>query len=453
MDGDKPPDKPQSWQHVHIWQIQAVRDAALIALVIGVIYLGEVLSVITVPILVALGFAYLIEPVVNWLTRTLPWLGRQGAVLCMMGITALLLIIMVVGTVPLVLQQAQGFMANSGKYVAQIRAFAEDRDVPKWLQERLAAISAALPATARTAPATAEPTTANKSPDTPAITNAPAAENLSEERVRMLIREELAGQHASQQTDSALSKVASGFMPVIGFFTALIGGVAQLGIFLFVCAFCFFFFSVSFPAVRHYIQSFIPAHNKERTLYLIGRMDGAISGFVRGRLTICFVMGLMYALGWTLCGVPHAILLGLITGALGLVPYLSVVGLPIAWALLIVSLSGATDKTGFYYTPAADGAVAGLAWWKIITFPLLVNVITQTVEDYVLNPMIQGKATNLHPATILLACIAGGVLGGLYGMILAIPVTACLKIMMDEVLLPRLKLWLEGKRNDPLPLG
>ena len=80
------------------------------------------------------------------------------------------------------------------------------------------------------------------------------------------------------------------------------------------------------------------------------------------------------------------------------------------------------------------------------------NAISQATEDYVLNPMIQGKATNLHPATILLACIAGGVLGGLYGMILAIPITACIKIMMDEILLPRLKLWLDGRRQDPLPL-
>ena len=74
------------------------------------------------------------------------------------------------------------------------------------------------------------------------------------------------------------------------------------------------------------------------------------------------------------------------------------------------------------------------------------------MEDYVLSPMIQGKATNLHPAVILLACIAGGSLAGIYGMILAIPVTACGKIMLDEVLMPRLKQWLEGRRQDPLPM-
>jgi predicted PurR-regulated permease PerM len=200
------------------------------------------------------------------------------------------------------------------------------------------------------------------------------------------------------------------------------------------------------------VHSFIPPANRERTLGLIGKMDVAISGFVRGRLLTCCVMSVIYATGWTIMGVPHAVLLGLCTGALGLIPYFSAIGLPLAWLLLAMSLTGAQDRTGWYFTAAAAGAPAAIIWWKVLVFPWIVNFIAQSVEDYVLNPMIQGKATNLHPAVILLACIAGGALAGIYGMILAIPVTACGKIMLDEVLMPRLKQWIAGRRQDPLPM-
>ena len=453
MTDEIPPKSSSSspdWHRLHLWQIQPVRDAVMVFLVLGLLYLGKVLSIITVPLLVALGFAYLVEPVIGWLMRKAPWMGRKVAVLLMMGIIGLGSLILLLGTVPVLVKQAGSLMKNADTYVANVRAFAHDQNLPEWLTERLQAWTEFLP----------KPTTAgNKNPsstEVPTAVNAvvtpPPPGVLDEERVRKIIREEMNQQSSETTTSGVLGNVASGAMQVLGFFSALIGGVAQVGIFVFVSVFCFFFFSTSFPAVRDYLSSFIPASNRERSLELIGKMDMAISGFVRGRLTICFFMSIMYAIGWTICGVPHAVLLGLATGALGLIPYFSAVGLPIAWALLAVSLHGASDRTGFYYTEVVAGGVAGLAWWKILVFPWLVNAISQATEDYVLNPMIQGKATNLHPATILLACIAGGVLGGLYGMILAIPITACIKIMMDEILLPRLKLWLDGRRQDPLPL-
>jgi predicted PurR-regulated permease PerM len=449
MTDNKPPSQPD-WHRLHLWQIQPLRDAVMVFLVLGLLYLGKVLSIITVPLLVALGFAYLVEPIVGWLTRIAPWMGRKVAVLLMMAIIGLVSLILMLSTVPVVVKQAASLMKNADTYVANVRGFAHNQDLPEWIKERLQTWAEFLP----------KPTTTEDKndssivpPDTAAaVVTSPPADILDEERIRRIIRDEMDKQSSESTTRGVLDNVAHGAMQVFGFLSALIGGVAQVGIFVFVAAFCFFFFSTSFPAVREYLGTFIPVSNRERILELIGKMDMAISGFVRGRLMICFFMSLMYAIGWTICGIPHAVLLGLATGALGLIPYFSAVGLPIAWALLAVSLHGSSERTGFYYTEAVAGGVAGLAWWKIIVFPWLVNAISQATEDYVLNPMIQGKATNLHPATILLACIAGGVLGGLYGMILAIPVTACIKIMMDEILLPRLKLWLDGRRDDPLPL-
>jgi predicted PurR-regulated permease PerM len=457
------PKAPQ-WQRVHLWQIQAVRDLLLIAAVVGLIYLGYVLSVVTVPLLVALGLAYLVEPLVALLTRRVPWLGRKGAVLSIMGMLGCVVAIALILTVPTVVRQATQLMKSSDTYLQRARTFVADKHWPEWMQEGLGTIADLIPG--KSGHPIAHQSGSGESPAVPlpviapepSAVEPPAARGLDETAVRALIRDELARQQdvsaqpatGTGMPTGTISTVASGTRQVVGFLVGLVGSVAQLAIFTFIMVFCFFFFSTAFPAVKQWGVSFIPTHGRERTLELTSKMDHAISGFVRGRLTICAVMGVIYATGWTLCGVPHAVLLGLAIGICGLVPYLSAIGLPIAWALLVVSLTGTTDKQGFYF--AGEGAQAAIVWWKVLLFPAVVNVVAQTVEDYVLNPLIQGKATNLHPATILLACIAGGALAGLYGMILAIPVTACLKILTGEVLLPRLQQWLAGRKQDPLPL-
>ncbi len=224
-----------------------------------------------------------------------------------------------------------------------------------------------------------------------------------------------------------------------------------MGLALFLTAFCFVYFSLSFPAVTASIRALVPAGGKDRTLELLGMMDHAISGFVRGRILVCSVVGVIYAVGWTVVGVPHGWLLGLVTGLASLVPYLAAVGLPMAWLLLAVGVGGGTEA-GFYATKDPANGHLAIIWWKVLLFPALVNVLAQALEDYVLNPLIQGKATNLHPVAILLAAIAGGSLAGLYGLILAIPAAACVKILLTEVVMPRLRAWLAGARRDPLPV-
>ena len=130
----------------------------------------------------------------------------------------------------------------------------------------------------------------------------------------------------------------------------------------------------------------------------------------------------------------------MVTGAFSIVPYLGGVGLPVAVGLL------AWDE---YSQPPE----LRMAWWAIILWPTLVFAIVQIAEGYGLTPMIAGKATNLDPVTILVAVLAGGSVGGVYGMILAIPVAACLKILFTDVLLPKIRAWTKGEATDPLPLG
>jgi predicted PurR-regulated permease PerM len=92
-----------------------------------------------------------------------------------------------------------------------------------------------------------------------------------------------------------------------------------------------------------------------------------------------------------------------------------------------------------------------MAWWGIILWPVLVFAVVQALDGWVLTPMIAGKATNLDPVTIFVAVLAGGSVLGAYGMLLAIPVAACIKILIQESLLPNVHAWARGEADDPLP--
>jgi predicted PurR-regulated permease PerM len=168
-------------------------------------------------------------------------------------------------------------------------------------------------------------------------------------------------------------------------------------------------------------------------------MDRAVAGFVRGRIVICTIMGAMFAIGWQVCGVPYGIALGLLTGLLSIVPYLGGVGLPFAVALLVADQYGLPAETR-------------MALWQMLFWPTLVFVVVQTVEGYLLTPVIAGKATNLDPVTIVVAILAGGSIAGVYGMLLAIPIAACGKIAARRLLLPRIQDWARGRVSDPLPI-
>ena len=173
------------------------------------------------------------------------------------------------------------------------------------------------------------------------------------------------------------------------------------------------------PSVVQFDRSLVPEKNKQRVIELAQKMDRAVAGFVRGRIVIAIIMGAMLAIGWMICGVPYSIPLGLVVGFFGIVPYLSGVGIPLAVALLAI------DQLGL----AADER---MSWWFILLAPAGVYLVVQAIETYVLTPIIAGKATNLDPVTI--------------------PLAACTKILITDVVLPRIRAWTEGRAEDPLPL-
>ena len=231
----------------------------------------------------------------------------------------------------------------------------------------------------------------------------------------------------------------------MGAASAALRTVTSLGMILFMgflTAFFFFFISSSFGRVMAFLRTLLPSSQKEQYLDLLGQMDAVIAGFIRGRITIAFLQSFVFTLGYALIGVPMALVLGPLVAILSIVPYLVLIGVPVSIVLMFLNVDGGGGEMGFQSH-----------WAWIVFAPTVFYFVGQSLDDYVWTPRIQGKATGMDTPTILFASIAGGALMGVYGLLLAIPAAACIKILLREIFWPRFKAWSEGKEKDFLPLG
>lgn len=422
-----------------MWQLQAVRDALLIASVAGLVWLGYALRAVTVPLLVALLLAYLFEPLVARVSRH-PKLTRPMVVGGLLMTVGALVIGVVAVVVPIAVGQTAGLVRDYQQGTFRETAVKLRNYLPESWRDQADGLIDYLP---RGAPSASpeHPPEPDVAPQRPVLRAGPTV--MDQDRIRAIVREEL------DQAGVRLEGVrpgGGGSMHWLGVARGgaraaaiVIAGIVQIGFLAFLIPFYFFFFSVWFPSVVRFGRSLIPLANRVPTLELLDKMDAVVAGFVRGRIVISLIMGVMLAVGWKVAGVPYSVVLGVVVGLFCAVPYLGAVGVPVAVGLLAFKELGATGGDP-------------MSWWGIVLWPSLVYGVVQTFEGYVLVPMIAGKATNLDPVTILVVVLAGGSIMGIYGMLLAIPVAACVKILCTEVLLPKIRAWTSGEAADPLPI-
>ena len=433
---------------LHLWQIQAVRDALMVLAIIALVWFGYALRAVTVPLLVALLLAYLFEPLVaRVVART--QLNRPVVVGGLMATVGLALaVILFIATLTIVNQSARLIDDfRSGRFEQRAEHLLEFVPVDYRepfeefyrrffdpIEEIVAEPEDADDEGGAAPERGADEPVRNEGLDhaTPQLTE--------EERIRQIVRDEL---YLSSTSPTPPVTGVTGWWSVItggaDRILSIVLGLIAFGFLLFLIPFYLFFFSMAYPSIVAFGKSLIPEGSQERTLELLGKMDRVIAGFVRGRIIVSLLMGIGFAIGWWWIGVPYAILLGFVVGLFCAVPFLGIIGVPLAIGLLFFEQLN--------YPPEER-----MVWWAIILWPTVVFVIVQAIESYAITPIIAGKATNLDPVTIIVAVLAGGSLMGVYGMLLAIPVAACVKILITDVLLPRIRAWTKGEAADPLPL-
>jgi len=149
---------------------------------------------------------------------------------------------------------------------------------------------------------------------------------------------------------------------------------------------------------------------KEEVVFVITAINDYLIAFFRGQVFVAVCIGTLLTIGFLCLGLNYAVLLGVLAGVLSIVPYLGAI-------LTII--------------PAVSlAAIQFRDWWH----PVLVVAIFATVqmlEGLVISPKIMGDRVGLHPMTIIVSVLVGSILlGGILGGVLAIPLTAAMRVIM-----------------------
>ncbi|HAQ07647.1 MAG TPA: AI-2E family transporter [Bacillus bacterium] len=149
-------------------------------------------------------------------------------------------------------------------------------------------------------------------------------------------------------------------------------------------------------------------------------VDKSLGSYIRGQLLVCLIIGLLSTLLFWISGIKYPMLLGAIVGITNVIPYFG----PIIGAVPAVII-------------AATMSV------KMVLIALAIVFSLQFLEGNILSPLIVGKSLHMHPLMIMFALLAGGEIGGIIGLILAVPVLVVVRAALihakDHIILERKK--------------
>ncbi|HPN79542.1 AI-2E family transporter [Dokdonella sp.] len=157
------------------------------------------------------------------------------------------------------------------------------------------------------------------------------------------------------------------------------------------------------------VHALIPRSIEPIVVRLTRESDETLGGFLRGQLSVMIILGTLYGIGLWSVGISVGPLIGMIAGLISFVPYL-----------------GAIVGVGM-------GVIAALAQYQDsyhVVLVLIVFVVGQLLEGYVLVPKLVGDKIGLHPVAVMFAILAGGELFGFVGVLLALPIAAIVMVLL-----------------------
>lgn len=163
------------------------------------------------------------------------------------------------------------------------------------------------------------------------------------------------------------------------------------------------------------IRRMVPPKYRKTTFAIGNDVKESMNHYFRGQALVALCVGIMFAIGFSIIGLPLAVLMGLFIGVLNMVPYMQFISLvPVTFLCMVCSVNTTVD-----FWPL---------WWECMA----VYVIVQCIQDLILTPKIMGKMMGLNPAIILFSLSLWGTLLGFIGLIVALPLTTLLLSYYDQ---------------------
>lgn len=344
---------------------RVVRIIFSLALVAGIIYLLDILKGVLLPFCVACLIAYMLEPVVQYNRKFLRIKGR----ILPIGMTILEVILVVALLGYFFIPSIFSELHQMGQLMSRYAETAETH-IP-FLPDRI--------------------------------------HDVLKNHIDF---KSIASEMSGQDIQTLLQK---GFSFVSSSLNLILGVLAWFVVFLYVI-----FIMLDYERLMLSFRLMVPPKYR-RVTYKVGRdIKSSMNHYFRGQALIALIVAVLYAVGFSIVGLPLGIVIGLFNGVLFMVPYLVYVSvIPVTLMCLVYAVDQSVD------------------FWTVWMECMIVYAVAQTLADIVLTPKIMGKAMGMNPAIILLSLSIWGTLLGFLGMIIALPLTALLISYYEQYVINR----------------
>lgn len=331
-----------------------VRLLITVAVIVGLYFLTNRLSGVLLPFIVAWFLAYMLEPLVSFLQNKVRLKNRVLSI-----VAALVIVFVVIGGIIATL--AIPVSNEVVRMVAIVNNYLSGMDANSILPDRWQDI------------------------------------------VRGWINElDIKSLLANFDFESMAQKGAETIGSILGTSISLIGSLFVV----FIVILYLIFILLDYETLSEGFISAIPLKYRHFVGGIISDLSTGMSKYFRGQAIIASCVGVLFAIGFAIMGLPLGIVIGLFIGLLNMVPYLQTLGIPIC---MILGLLQSADT--------------GTSYWIILLEIAAVFIIVQSIQDLFLTPKIMGNTLGMKPAVMLLALSIWGSLLGVAGMIIALPLT------------------------------
>lgn len=339
-----------------------VRLALTASILYGSFLLISYLQDVLIPFAVAALIAYILNPLVAFFQHKLRFKSRIVSILVVLVLVLAALVGVTVFTVPLIGRE----LIHMEELV---KGLAKANNLEQRLQEFI-----------------------------PSLFGESLEDLLREDEVQAFFKQEKTVEYLLE----AGKKLVPGLMNLFsGALSVVLGVVGLLIVLLYLV-----FILIDYDEIMVKWKDLLHSDIRGQVVQFVEDFESAMSRYFRAQTLIALLVGVLFAIGFSIIGLPLAIVFGLFVGLLNLVPYLQT-----------VAIIPAAFLAGIYCLENEEN------FWWMMGLVLVVFAVVQLAQDAYLTPKIMGDATGLNPAVILLALSVWGKLLGILGLIIALPVT------------------------------
>lgn len=386
------------------WALTSLAVAALVAVGVGLLWgVGQVFALLAPvlwPLAVAGVLAYLLDPLVDSLERR--GLARPKAIVVVFALAILVMLGLAASVLPQLYKETKQLAERIPAY-----AQATQQRLDDWMANPPAVVQKFLELRS---PASSPTNVTHTVPGTNAVvapgdTNAPPA--VVEFVNRAIDRATL--KSATNWLGGTLPKIGRwmlGKVSQVASWFGILAGIALVPVYA-------FYFLIEKSGIESQWTDYLPLRNsklKDEIVFVLRSINNYLIVFFRSQLLVALCDGALYTVGFLVIGLPYSLLLGVMATFLTMIPFLGAI--TTCAAALVIALV----QYGDWLHPALVLAVFG---------------VVQALEGLVISPKIMGDRVGLHPLTIIVSVMVGTtLLGGILGGVLAIPLTAALRVLM-----------------------